>query len=148
MTCRWFWDRSLQVCTVIVGENCCDLLLCVVQNMLTGSIESTHVGWRCSLLTHVLCGQLAGLERLGADVDQHSTSLCAEVRIRAGFCRSSSAALLSSSDKIHFHVSLKANRHRELHAWQQCLSQQRCRDSISLFDQIRSLGFETHQPGV
>ena len=81
----------------------------VVQNMLTGSIESTHVGWRCSLLTHVLCGQLAGLERCGADVDQHSTSLCTEVRILAGLCGNTSAGLLFSSDKTHFHVSIRVD---------------------------------------
>ena len=50
-----------------------------VQSTLTGSMQSMHAGWRCSLLTHVLCGQLAGLARHGSDVEDCSAALCAEV---------------------------------------------------------------------
>ena len=52
-----------------------------MQSTLTGSVESMHLGWRCSLLTHVLCGELAGLAQHGADVDERSIALCAEVCI-------------------------------------------------------------------
>ena len=50
--------------------------------MLAKSVESTHAGWRCSLLMHVLCGQLAGLARHGADVEGCSIALCTEVCLR------------------------------------------------------------------
>ncbi len=50
-----------------------------MQSTLTGSTESMHLGWRCSLLTHVLCGELAGLAQHGADVEERSIALCAEV---------------------------------------------------------------------
>ena len=56
--------------------------LCV-QASLTASLESTHLSWRSSLLTHVLCGQLAGLERPGADAEARTLSTCAQVGLQA-----------------------------------------------------------------
>lgn len=47
--------------------------------MLTASTESSHLGWRAALLMHALCGQLAGMQRRGADVAGRSASACAEV---------------------------------------------------------------------
>jgi hypothetical protein len=47
--------------------------------MLTGPMESMHMGWRCSLLTHALCGQLTGLQRYGTDMDANSHATCKEV---------------------------------------------------------------------
>ena len=62
------------------GHERCDRPDLVMQNMLTGSMDSMRVGWRRSLQSHVLCGRLAGLARHGADVESCSTALCTKVR--------------------------------------------------------------------
>ena len=54
-----------------------------MQALLTAPLESTHLSWRSSLLTHVLCGQLAGLERQAADAEACSLSTCARVGLQA-----------------------------------------------------------------
>ena len=59
------------------------MLLLAVQALLTAPLESTHLSWRSSLLTHVLCGQLAGLERHSADAEACTLSTCGQVGLQA-----------------------------------------------------------------
>ena len=52
---------------------------------MTAPLESTHLSWRGSLLTHVLCGQLAGLERHSAAAEVRSLSTCLQVSPQVHF---------------------------------------------------------------
>ena len=58
-------------------------ILSAAQALLTAPLESTHLSWRGSLLTHVLCRQLASLERHGADAQACTLSTCAQVSLQA-----------------------------------------------------------------
>ncbi|CAK0733302.1 hypothetical protein CVIRNUC_000254 [Coccomyxa viridis] len=57
----------------------CAGIVSALQALLTAPLESTHLSWRSSLLTHVLCGQLAGLERHRADAEACTLSTCKQV---------------------------------------------------------------------
>ena len=51
----------------------------LVQAMMRAPLESTHLGFKSALVTHALCGQLAGLERHCAEADTRSLAACAKV---------------------------------------------------------------------
>ena len=50
-----------------------------MQSVLRVSLESTHLGFKSALVTHVLCGQLAGMERHCAEAEARSLAACTKV---------------------------------------------------------------------
>ena len=74
---------DVKVCCGHFKLSCLASVLLAVQALLTAPLESTHLSWRGSLLTHVLCGQLSGLDRHSADAAACSLSTCAQVSLQA-----------------------------------------------------------------
>ena len=55
------------------------VVLLAVQALLRAPLESTHLGFKSALVTHALCGQLAGQERHCAEADARALAACAKV---------------------------------------------------------------------
>ena len=54
-------------------------ILPAVQAMLRAPLESTHLGFKSALVTHALCGQLAGSQRHCAEAEARSLAACTKV---------------------------------------------------------------------